>query len=92
MHAVACHSPLPVPPVLDMFWSFVGAFLSILAIAGLNQALVPSIGLSLLVASFGASAVLVFGVIESKLAQPRNFIGKCLQATVIVCMTCQAEC
>lgn len=30
----------------------------------------------LLVASFGASAVLLYGVPESKLSQPRNLIGK----------------
>jgi CBS-domain-containing membrane protein len=29
----------------------------------------------LLVASFGASAVLLYGVPESKLSQPRNLIG-----------------
>ncbi|KAK9829426.1 hypothetical protein WJX72_005783 [[Myrmecia] bisecta] len=78
-------SPLPVPPALDLFWSFVGAFLSILAIAGLNQWLAPSLHLHVLVASFGASAVLVFGVIESKLAQPRNFLGGQIISAVIGC-------
>jgi CBS-domain-containing membrane protein len=33
-------------------------------------------GFRLLVASFGASAVLLYGVPESKLSQPRNLIGK----------------
>lgn len=32
-------------------------------------------GFRMLVASFGASAVLLYGVPESKLAQPRNLIG-----------------
>ncbi len=32
----------------------------------------PEIDIALMVGSFGASAVLVFGVVESKLAQPRN--------------------
>lgn len=33
-------------------------------------------GFQLLVASFGASAVLIYGAPESRLAQPRNLIGK----------------
>jgi CBS-domain-containing membrane protein len=33
-------------------------------------------GFRLLVASFGASAVLLYGVPESKLSQPRNLIGE----------------
>ena len=37
----------------------------------------PQIDVPLLVASFGASAVLVFGVPDGKLSQPRNFVGTC---------------
>jgi hypothetical protein len=53
-----------------------GAFCGILLLSGLTQWLEPVFNLPLLYASFGASAVLVFGVISSPLAQPRNFIGK----------------
>ena len=53
-----------------------GAFCGILLLSGLSQWLEPAYNLPLLYASFGASAVLVFGVISSPLAQPRNFVGK----------------
>lgn len=36
----------------------------------------PQIDLPLLVASFGASAVLLFGVPEGKMSQPRNLFGE----------------
>ena len=53
-----------------------GAFCGILLLSGLTQWLEPAFNLPLLYASFGASAVLVFGVISSPLAQPRNFVGR----------------
>jgi CBS-domain-containing membrane protein len=37
-------------------------------------------GFRMLVASFGASAVLLYGVPESKLAQPRNLVGELMGA------------
>lgn len=40
-------------------------------------------GFRLLVASFGASAVLLYGVPESKLSQPRNLIGKPAKAVIL---------
>ena len=41
----------------------------------------------IIVTSFGASAVLLFGVIESPLAQPRNFVlGHFVSALVGVCI------
>mmetsp|Transcript_28155 Transcript_28155/g.71777 ORF Transcript_28155/g.71777 Transcript_28155/m.71777 type:complete len:296 (-) Transcript_28155:952-1839(-) len=72
---VAGETPLPIPNLAQMVWSWLGSFLSILAISAVHQWVSPSIDLPLLVASFGASAVLLFGVPESKLAQPRNFLG-----------------
>jgi len=62
----------PIPPILELVWSFVGAFLGILSVAVMNEWLSPEIDLPLMVGSFGASAVLVFAVVESKLSQPRN--------------------
>ena len=55
--------------------SFIGAFLGILWVAGCAHALDNQLHENLLVASLGASAVLLYGVMESKLAQPRNVIG-----------------
>ena len=68
---------LPLPPPIDLFMSWLGAFLAILLLAGLNSVLEQSeLHFQLLVASFGASAVLVFGVPDSKLAQPCNLVGQ----------------
>lgn len=63
---------LPVPGILELIFSFAGAYLSILGIAALNRFVGEEKGILFLVGSFGASAVLLFGVTESKLAQPRN--------------------
>lgn len=57
-----------------MIISFIGAFLGILWVAGCAHALDNQLHENLLVASLGASAVLLYGVMESKLAQPRNVI------------------
>ena len=67
---------LPVPPILDMVICYTGAFLGILWVAGCAHALDNQLHERLLVASLGATAVLLYGVMESKLAQPRNVIGK----------------
>jgi hypothetical protein len=44
---------LPLPPWHDVLISWLGACLGILAISGVNQALLPELHASLLVASFG---------------------------------------
>jgi len=53
---------LPYASPADLFWSWLGAFLGILAVAALSQWVAPEIGIALMVASFGASAVLIFGM------------------------------
>ena len=52
-------------------WSLVSSTLAILAIYGVAKLS----GHPLLIGSFGASAVLLFGVTDSPLAQPRNLVG-----------------
>lgn len=77
--------PLPFPPfsllsriplkyevwLLGLLGSFVGIVLveAVMATAFADQDIV------LIVASFGASAVLIYGTIESPLAQPRHLVG-----------------
>lgn len=68
---------LPIPDVHELFWSFVGAFVSIMAISLLNHFAGVEEQIVYLVGSFGASAVLLFAVTESKLAQPRNVRKMC---------------
>ena len=59
----------------EVCWSWMGSFLGIMAVALLHYRLLDQQGLTLLIGSFGASAVLVYGAVRSPLAQPRNLIG-----------------
>ena len=71
---------------VDAFWSWLGSFCGIAAIALLHYQILESVGLLMLIGSFGASAVLVFGAPQSPLAQPRNLLGgHLLSAAVGVC-------
>jgi len=53
----------------------VGSFLGIALVAFLHSYFVEPKGLFLVVASYGASAVLIYGAPHSPLAQPRNLLG-----------------
>jgi len=68
------HGP-PAAPLPEIGWSWLGAFLGMAAIAVGHRQLLAQTDLLLLIGSFGASAVLVFGAIRSPLAQPRNLVG-----------------
>ena len=59
----------------EHFWAFLGSFIGIGIIAYLQTLALPVSDVIYLIGSFGASSVLVYGVIESPLAQPRNLIG-----------------
>jgi CBS-domain-containing membrane protein len=59
----------------EFLWSWIGSVLGIGACAWLSSNYFEPRDLSLLIGSFGASAVLVYGAIKSPLAQPRNLIG-----------------
>lgn len=59
----------------EIVWAWVGSAVSIASIALLGTYAVGPQGAPLLIGSFGASAVLTFGAIQSPLAQPRNLVG-----------------
>lgn len=59
----------------EILWSWIGAFLGIAAVAWVSRLFFDGLDLSLMIGSFGASAVLVYGAVRSPLAQPRNLIG-----------------
>lgn len=59
----------------ENFWAFIGSFVGIGIIAYLQSRQLPHSDVVFLIGSFGASSVLVYGVIQSPLAQPRNLIG-----------------
>ncbi|KAJ9138780.1 HPP family protein [Coniochaeta hoffmannii] len=70
------------------FWAFVGIFVCILFIelALKSLTIVEESGL-IIVASFGAAAVLEFYTIESPLAQPRNAVlGQIISVTIGMCI------
>ena len=66
----------PRAPLHEIFWSAIGSFLGILAIYALGHLHELRLEDSLfLVGSFGATAVLIYGIPASPYAQPRNLIG-----------------
>jgi CBS-domain-containing membrane protein len=65
----------PMVSVSEIAWSWVGAFLGIAAVAIINYHWLEGTDLVMIIGSFGASAVLIYGAIKSPLAQPRNFVG-----------------
>jgi CBS-domain-containing membrane protein len=61
--------------MIEVFWSWLGSFLGVAAVALIHYRLLDQQGLLLIIGSFGASAVLIYGAVRSPLAQPRNLIG-----------------
>lgn len=67
----------------EHFWSFVGSFVGLGLICYLNYQHLSQYDLTLLIGSFGASSVLIYGNIGSPLAQPKNlFLGHIISAFV----------
>lgn len=56
----------------EIIWSWIGAFLGIAAVALIHYTFLDQSALIMIIGSFGASAVLIYGAICSPLAQPRN--------------------
>ena len=67
--------PPPKAGWKEIVWAIAGSCMAIFLISLLHRIYVSATGLPLLIAPFGASAVLVFGAFRSPLAQPRNVIG-----------------
>jgi CBS-domain-containing membrane protein len=59
----------------EIIWSWIGGFIGIGVVAYLNYSRFEHTDLVMIVGSFGASAVLIYGAIKSPLAQPRNLLG-----------------
>lgn len=59
----------------EYFWSFIGSFVGIGSIGLIQTFFFNQIENIFLIGSFGASSVLIYGAIQSPLAQPRNLIG-----------------
>lgn len=59
----------------EIAWSWIGSFIGIAVLALLGELWFDAHDLPLMIGSFGASAVLVYGAVRSPLAQPRNLVG-----------------
>ncbi len=68
----------------EIIWSWIGAFVGITSVAALNYWFFEGTDLVMIIGSFGASAVLIYGAIRSPLAQPRNLIGGHVFSAIIL--------
>lgn len=65
----------PAISLAEVAWSWLGSFLGIGLCAAISSQYLDKMDLTLIIGSFGATAVLVYAAIKSPLAQPRNVIG-----------------
>lgn len=68
---------------IENFWSFIGAFIGIGIIAFIQSFYLSKVENVFLIGSFGATCVLVYGAIQSPLAQPKNLIGGHVLSAII---------
>lgn len=73
----------PAPGIQEIAWSWLGAFLGIAAVSVIHYNLLEQTDLIMVIGSFGASAVLIYGAIRSPLAQPRNLMGGHILSAII---------
>jgi CBS-domain-containing membrane protein len=77
------HGSPPRVGAAEIAWSWIGSFIGIAVIALLADGYFGAHDLPLMIGSFGASAVLVYGAVRSPLAQPRNLIGGHVVSAVV---------
>jgi len=71
----------------EHFWTFIGSFFGIGLIAFTQSLSLDKMSNIFLIGSFGASSVLIYGAIQSPLAQPRNLVGgHVISAFIGVCI------
>ena len=59
----------------ENFWAFLGSFIAIGILAYIQSIHFTGNDAVYLIGSFGASSVLVYGIIQSPFSQPRNLVG-----------------
>lgn len=71
----------------EHWWTFIGSFFGIGLIAFTQSLSLDKVSNIFLIGSFGASSVLIYGAIQSPLAQPRNLVGgHVISAFIGVCI------
>ena len=73
----------PAVNVSEIIWSWAGAFVGIAIIGCINDFIFSKADQVMLIGSFGASAVLLYGAVKSPLAQPRNLLGGHVLSAII---------
>ncbi|KJR98390.1 MAG: membrane protein [Desulfobulbaceae bacterium BRH_c16a] len=68
---------------IEVLWSWIGSFLGIAAVSLIHSKMLDQTGLMMIIGSFGASAVLIYGAVRSPLAQPRNLLGGHVLSAII---------
>ncbi|HTZ00141.1 MAG TPA: HPP family protein [Rhodocyclaceae bacterium] len=74
LRGTAAGSP-PRVGAFEMLWSWIGAFIGMGVVYWVGSRFLAPHDLPLMIGSFGASAVLLYGAARSPLAQPRNLLG-----------------
>jgi CBS-domain-containing membrane protein len=67
----------------QILWSWIGAFTGIALVSVITSFALEGTGMTLVIGSFGASAVLIYGAVDSPLAQPRNLMGGHIISAVV---------
>lgn len=73
----------PAVSLVEILWSWIGSFLGIAAVSLIHYNMLNHTDLVMIIGSFGASAVLIYGAVRSPLAQPRNLIGGHILSAVV---------
>ncbi len=76
------HCP-PRVSFIEIVWSWLGAFLGIGAVSFIHYNYLDKSDFVMIIGSFGASAVLIYGAVQSPLAQPRNLVGGHMISAII---------
>jgi len=67
----------------EHFWSFLGSFVGIGILAYVQSIHFKGNDAVYLIGSFGASSVLIYGIIQSPFSQPRNLVGGHLVSAIV---------
>ncbi|HSD08356.1 HPP family protein [Flavobacterium sp.] len=67
----------------EHFWSFLGSFIGIGILAYVQSIHFKGNDAVYLIGSFGASSVLIYGIIQSPFSQPRNLVGGHLVSALV---------
>jgi CBS-domain-containing membrane protein len=73
----------PQVGLAEVLWSWLGSFLGLAAVSHIHYKILDETDLIMIIGSFGASAVLIYGAIRSPLAQPRNLIGGHILSAIV---------